>query len=153
MRGDIEAALWQSVSGAGIEVRFATTPTEITDHVDDVRVHLTNPETAVQYHEDFDLVVGADGMRSSVRRIVFGPHEEFLTNWEAMICAFQLPEQVPSFGPADSVVIAQAKRAMWVFGFADRAPTVLLTYRTKDVQKQFTGSPGRSSANGVRRHG
>lgn len=141
LRGDIEAALWQSISGARIEVRFATTPTEITDRVDDVRVHLTNAEAAVQYHEDFDLVVGADGMRSSVRRIVFGPHEEFLTNWEAMICAFQLPEQVPSFGPADSVVIAHAKRAMWVFGFADRAPTVLLTYRTKDVQEQFAGSP------------
>ncbi|KRD06029.1 oxidoreductase [Mycobacterium sp. Root265] len=141
LRGDIEAALWQSISGARIEVRFATTPTEITDRVNDVRVHLTNAEAAVQYHEDFDLVVGADGMRSSVRRIVFGPHEEFLTNWEAMICAFQLPEQVPSFGPADSVVIAHAKRAMWVFGFADRAPTVLLTYRTKDVQEQFAGSP------------
>jgi 2-polyprenyl-6-methoxyphenol hydroxylase-like FAD-dependent oxidoreductase len=141
LRGDIEAALWQSVSGAQIEVRFATTPDDITNRVDDVRVQLTNAETAVQYYEDFDLVVGADGMRSSVRRIVFGAHEEYLTNWEAMICAFQLPEQVPSFGPADSVVIAHAKRALWVFGFADRAPTVLLTYRTKDIQEQLSGSP------------
>jgi 2-polyprenyl-6-methoxyphenol hydroxylase-like FAD-dependent oxidoreductase len=141
LRGDIEAALWQSISGAHIEVRFATMPTEITNRADDVRVQLTNAENAVQYYEDFDLVVGADGMRSSVRRIVFGPHEEYLTNWEAMICAFQLPEQVPSFGSADSVVIAHAKRAMWVFGFADRAPTVLLTYRTKDVREQFSGSP------------
>lgn len=141
LRGDIEAALWQSISGAQIEVRFATTPTEITNRVDDVRVQLTNAENAVQYYEDFDLVVGADGMRSSVRRIVFGPHEEYLTNWEAMICAFQLPEQVPSYGPADSVVIAHARRAIWVFGFADRTPTVLLTYRTKDIQKQFNGSP------------
>lgn len=141
LRGDIEAALWQSISGAQIEVRFATTPTEITNRVDDVRVQLTNAENAVQYYEDFDLVVGADGMRSSVRRIVFGPHEEYLTNWEAMICAFQLPEQVPSYGPADSVVIAHARRAIWVFGFADRTPTVLLTYRTKDIQEQFNGSP------------
>ncbi|MGH3645088.1 MAG: FAD-dependent oxidoreductase, partial [Mycobacterium sp.] len=141
LRGDIEAALWQSVSSAGIEVRFATTPTDITNYADHARVQLTNAETADPYYEDFDLVVGADGMRSSVRRIVFGPHEEYLTNWEAMICAFQLPDQVPSFGPADSVVIAHAKRAIWVFGFADRAPTVLLTYRTKDIQQQFTGSP------------
>lgn len=141
LRGDIEAALWQSISGAGIEVRFATMPVEITNRADEVRVQLTNAENTVQYYEDFDLVVGADGMRSTVRRIVFGPHEEYLTNWEAMICAFQLPDQVPSFGPADSVVIAHAKRAMWVFGFADRAPTVLLTYRTKDIQEQFIGSP------------
>lgn len=141
LRGDIEAALWQRISDAQIEVRFATTPTEITSRVDDVRVQLTNAESALQYFEDFDLVVGADGMRSSVRRIVFGPHEEYLTNWEAMICAFQLPGQVPSFGPADSVVIAHARRAIWVFGFADRAPTILLTYRTKDIQEQFSGSP------------
>ncbi|MDF2827381.1 MAG: hypothetical protein K0R01_664 [Mycobacterium sp.] len=141
LRGDIEAALWQSISSAGIEVRFATTPTEITDHANGVRVLLTNAETAATCIEDFDLVVGADGMRSSVRRMVFGPHEDYLTNWEAMICAFQLPEQVPSFGPADSVVIARARRAVWVFGFADRAPTVLLTYRTKHVQKQSAGLP------------
>jgi len=141
LRGDIESALWQSISSAGIEVRFATTPTEITNCADHARVQLTNAETADRYYEDFDLVVGADGMRSSVRRMVFGPHVKYLTNWEAMICAFQLPDQVPSFGPADSVVIAHAKRAVWVFGFADRAPTVLLTYRTKDIQKQFTGSP------------
>jgi 2-polyprenyl-6-methoxyphenol hydroxylase-like FAD-dependent oxidoreductase len=100
LRGDIEAALWQSISSAGIEVRFATTPSEITNHADGVRVLLTNPETTAPCIEDFDLVVGADGMRSSVRRMVFGPHENYLTNWEAMICAFQLPEQVPSFGPA-----------------------------------------------------
>lgn len=141
LRGDIEAALWQGISSADIEVRFATTPSEITNQADHVRVQLTNAETADRYHEDFDLVIGADGMRSSVRRMVFGPHEEYLTNWNAMICAFQLPDQVPSFGPADSIVIAQARRAVWVFGFADRAPTVLLTYRTKNIEKQFTGSP------------
>lgn len=141
LRGDIEAALWRSISAAQIEVRFATTPTKITNRADDVRVRLTNAATAVGYFEDFDLVVGADGMRSTVRRIVFGPHEEYLTNWGAMICAFQLPDQVPSFGPADSVVIAQARRAVWVFGLADRTPTVLLTYRTGDVQKQFTETP------------
>ncbi len=141
LRGDIEAALWQSLSDAHIEVRFATTPTAVTNRADDVHVQLANSETAFQYDEDFDLVVGADGMRSTVRRIVFGPHEEYLTNWEAMICAFQLPAQVPSFGPADSVVVAHAKRAIWVFGFADRAPTVLLTYRTKDIREQFIGSP------------
>jgi len=141
LRGDIEAALWQSVDSAGIEVRFATTPTDITNHADGVRVQFTNPDTPAPCYEDFDLVVGADGMRSSVRRLVFGPPEDYLTNWGAMICAFQLPEQVPSFGPADSIVLAHARRAVWVFGFADRAPTVLLTYRTKHVQKQFTESP------------
>ena len=146
LRGDIEAALWQGISGDGtggepVEVRFATTPVEIVDTGGDVQVLLADTGTGAQYRESVDLVVGADGMRSSVRRTVFGPHEDYMTTWNAMICAFQLQEQVPSFAAADSIISARAGRAVWVFGLADRAPTVLLTYRTDDVAGQFTGSP------------
>ncbi|WP_170231154.1 hypothetical protein [Pseudonocardia kunmingensis] len=52
-----------------------------------MQVLLENTDTGAQYRENFGLVVGADGMRSTVRRIVFGPHEDHLTNWNAMICA------------------------------------------------------------------
>jgi 2-polyprenyl-6-methoxyphenol hydroxylase-like FAD-dependent oxidoreductase len=145
LRGDVEAALWQAIAGGvaedGVEVRYATTPVEITEGVAEVQVLLANTGTGEQYRESFDLVVGADGMRSNVRRMVFGPHEDYLTTWNAMICAFQLPEQVPSFAAADSIISARSGRAVWVFGLADRAPTVLLTYRTDDVAGQFTGSP------------
>ncbi|MBP2337281.1 2-polyprenyl-6-methoxyphenol hydroxylase-like FAD-dependent oxidoreductase [Saccharothrix coeruleofusca] len=140
LRGDIESALWRSVAGDGVEVRFATTPVAITEGAAGVEVLLESADTGARYRENFDLVVGADGMRSSVRRIAFGPHEDYLTKWNAMICAFQLKEQVPSFEASDSVVDARSKRAVWVFGFADHAPTTLLTYRTKDIQEQFTGS-------------
>jgi 2-polyprenyl-6-methoxyphenol hydroxylase-like FAD-dependent oxidoreductase len=138
LRGDIEAALWQSITG--IEIRFATTPVAITEGTDSAEVLLDDAGTGKQYLEDFDLVVGADGMRSTVRRIVFGPHEDFLTTWDAMICAFQLKEQVPSYEPSDSIIVARAKRAVWVFGLADHAPTALLTYRTRDIPEQFSGS-------------
>jgi 2-polyprenyl-6-methoxyphenol hydroxylase-like FAD-dependent oxidoreductase len=138
LRGDIEAALWQSTTG--VEVRFATTPVEITEGAGGVQVLLEDAGTGKQYREDFDLVVGADGMRSSVRRMVFGPHEDHLTTWNAMICAFQLKEQVPTYEASDSIIIARAKRAVWVFGLADHAPTALLTYRTRDIQEQFSGS-------------
>ncbi|TQM36757.1 FAD-dependent monooxygenase [Pseudonocardia cypriaca] len=146
LRGDVEAALWQAVSGDGagaepVEVRFETTPVEIVDTGVDVQVLLADARTGAQYRESVDLVVGADGLRSNVRRMVFGPHEDYMTTWNAMICAFQLPEQVPSFAAADSIISARSGRAVWVFGLADRAPTVLLTYRTDDVAGQFTGSP------------
>ncbi|QYN33849.1 FAD-dependent monooxygenase [Pseudonocardia sp. DSM 110487] len=139
LRGDIEAALWQGISG--VEVRFATTPVELVDTGADVQVDLEDAGTGARYPESFDLVVGADGLRSGVRRLVFGPHEDHMTTWNAMICAFQLQEQVSSFAAADSIISARAGRAVWVFGLADRAPTVLLTYRTDDVAGQFTGSP------------
>jgi 2-polyprenyl-6-methoxyphenol hydroxylase-like FAD-dependent oxidoreductase len=146
LRGDVEAALWRAISGDGtggepVEVRFATTPVDIDDTGGDVQVLLADAGSGAQYRESFDLVVGADGLRSSVRRMVFGPHEDYLTTWNAMICAFQLQAQVPSFAAADSIISARAGRAVWVFGLADQAPTVLLTYRTGDVAGQFTGSP------------
>lgn len=148
LRGDIESALWQSITGDGVddgvedavEVRFATTPIEITEGADEVQVLLEDAGTGAQYRESFDLVVGADGLRSSVRRMVFGPHEDYMTNWNAVVCAFQLKGQVPSYEESDSIVVARAKRAVWVFGFADHAPTTLLAYRTEDIQEQFTGS-------------
>ncbi|SDG49222.1 2-polyprenyl-6-methoxyphenol hydroxylase [Lentzea fradiae] len=142
LRGDIEAALWQSVTDAEdpVEVRFATTPAEIVQGPDGVRVLLDDAGSGARYSETFDLVVGADGLRSTVRRMVFGPHEDYMTDWNAMVCAFQLKEHVPSFAPTDTIVVPRAKRAAWVFGFADHAPTTLLTYRTDDIQKQFSGS-------------
>jgi 2-polyprenyl-6-methoxyphenol hydroxylase-like FAD-dependent oxidoreductase len=142
LRGDIEAALWQSITGDGtedaVEVRFATTPVEIT--TGGVQVLLENAGTGKRYREDFDLVVGADGMRSSVRRMVFGPDEDYVANWKAMICAFQMKEQVPSYEASDSIIVSRPKRAMWVFGLADHAPCAWLTYRTEDIPDRFAGS-------------
>ncbi|MFI9534402.1 FAD-dependent monooxygenase [Nocardia fusca] len=67
LRGDIEAALWQNITG--VEVRFGTTPVAITEGPAEVQVLLEKADTGAQYRESFDMVVGADGMRSSVRRM------------------------------------------------------------------------------------
>jgi len=142
LRGDIEEALWRGLTGDGVEpveVRFGTSPAGIDDGTDAVEVLLDDAATGARYRESFDLVVGADGLRSGVRRTVFGPHEDHMTKWNAMICAFQLPDQVPSYGAEDSVITARAGRAAWVFGFADQPPTALLTYRTTDIDGQFAG--------------
>ncbi len=140
-RGDMEAALWQQVqphSGDGVEVRFSTAPMEIVEDGSAAEV-LLEDATGRRYREPFGLVVGADGMRSTVRRRAFGPHERFMTTWNAMICAFPLSEQAPSLGAQDSLISARSGRAVWVFGLADRAPTALLTYCTRDIDAQFTG--------------
>lgn len=159
LRGDIEAGLWQAIDGR-MDVRFATTPTEIMTEGDSIRVRMEHLPSGEEIEEHFDLVIGADGLRSTVRRLVFGPHEHFMKPLNAMICAFQLNEQVPPFTNRDSVILSRPGRALWIFGFKDRPPTALFTYRTRDIDRQFKHTPGETlrevyqdlSANGIIEH-
>ncbi|MFI5571754.1 hypothetical protein ACIA6T_31290 [Streptomyces sp. NPDC051740] len=105
-----------------------------------VRVVPEGAGTGERYVGSAGPVAGTGGTRSSVRRTVSGPHEDRPTQRNAMIRAFRLREQVPSFEASDSVVNARAGRAAWMPGFAGHAPTTLPAYRTGDIDEQFTGS-------------
>ncbi len=140
LRGDIEAGLWDALP-EGVTVRYATSPVEISDAADGARVRLHDSSTGEETQETYDLVVGADGLRSTVRRLVFGEHRRFLRPLNAMICAFQLPSQVPGFTDHESVVVAEPGRSLWVFPLSDHTPTALLTYRTRKTDAQFQRAP------------
>ncbi|OAN54211.1 hypothetical protein A7Q26_24265 [Sphingobium sp. TCM1] len=95
------------------------------------------PET----DELFDLVVGADGLRSTVRKLAFGPHEKFMRPFNAIICAFQLRHQMETFRAGDGIILNEGKRSLWVFPLQDHTPTALFTYRTNDIDAQFKRPP------------
>jgi len=65
-RADLHATLLDTAQGA--EIRLGTTIKDITQHSDRVEVRLTDGLEA-----SFDLVIGADGIRSRTRELVFGP--------------------------------------------------------------------------------
>lgn len=139
LRGDVEAALFKNLGD--VEVRYATVPTAIEDVVGGALVS-TRDAAGQERCERFDLVVGADGLRSTVRRLVFGPHERFMKPLHAMICAFQLRAQVPYFPVDHGLILAEPRRSLWVFPFEDCAPTALFSYRTRDIDAQFREPPG-----------
>ncbi|MBX9388057.1 FAD-dependent monooxygenase [Streptomonospora nanhaiensis] len=136
-RGDVEAAAFAALP-ADVEVRYSTEPVRIEQDAEGVEVTLADTAAQTSATERFDLVVGADGLRSTVRRLVFGPHEDHLHRMGHMAVAFQLPGALPGFSPRDSVIMAESARSMWVFPFKDGPPTVLLSYRTDDVDAEFT---------------
>ncbi|MGW0891911.1 FAD-dependent monooxygenase [Saccharopolyspora sp. NPDC002578] len=43
---------------------------------------------------DFDLLIGADGVRSEVRRLVFGPHERYLHDLGCSLSLFTTPTEL-----------------------------------------------------------
>ncbi|MEU9123404.1 FAD-dependent monooxygenase [Streptomyces sp. NPDC048506] len=54
-------------------------------------VHVTFERNAPRR---FDLVVGADGLHSTVRRLVFGPEEQYVRHLGAYISAFSMPNEL-----------------------------------------------------------
>ncbi|WP_157548937.1 FAD-dependent monooxygenase [Nonomuraea candida] len=144
-RGDVEEAGFAALP-SDVEIRYATVPTRIEQDAGGVNVTLTDASGATSVTERFDLVVGADGLRSTVRRLVFGPHEHYLRRMNYMAVAFQMPGAIPGHDQSDSVILAEPRRSMWIFPFKDRPPTVLLSYHTDDVDAEF----GRPKAERVR---
>ncbi|MET8868076.1 FAD-dependent monooxygenase [Nonomuraea sp. NPDC004580] len=72
MRPDIEAVLAEHLP-AGVELRYDTALTGVTERPDGVSVTLADGTVL-----DADLLVGADGIHSTVRRLVFGPEQRYL---------------------------------------------------------------------------
>ncbi|MGW0479035.1 FAD-dependent monooxygenase [Nonomuraea sp. NPDC003214] len=138
-RGDVEEAAFAALP-PDVEIRYSTVPARIEQDAGGVDVTLTDTVTGASTVERFGLVVGADGLRSTVRRLVFGPHEAYLRRMNYMAVAFQLTGPLPGFGQGDSVVLTEPGRSMWIFPFRHRPPMVLLSYRTDDVDAEFTST-------------
>jgi 2-polyprenyl-6-methoxyphenol hydroxylase-like FAD-dependent oxidoreductase len=66
-RAGLADVLVRAVRAAGADLRLGTTVAALTGHADRVEVSLTDGGTAT-----VDLVVGADGLHSRVRRLAFG---------------------------------------------------------------------------------
>jgi 2-polyprenyl-6-methoxyphenol hydroxylase-like FAD-dependent oxidoreductase len=140
LRGDIEKAGF-SVLPDDVEIRYSTVPTAIDQDTDGVDVTLLDSVAGTSVTERFDLVVGADGVRSTVWSLVFGPHEKHLRPMNYMIAAFQFHGTPAGLLPGQAVTLLEPDRSMWVFAYRDHDPTVLLTYRTGDVDAEFLQPP------------
>jgi 2-polyprenyl-6-methoxyphenol hydroxylase-like FAD-dependent oxidoreductase len=140
MRGDIEDAAFSALPDE-IEIRYATVPIALHQDADCVEVETRNLDADTTTTERFDLVVGADGLRSTVRGLAFEPEQNVTHRLGYMIAAFSLSEPVPGYRQQDGLILAEPGRSVWVFSFADRPPTVLFSYRTDDVDAEFTRPP------------
>ncbi|MDR7328214.1 MULTISPECIES: FAD-dependent monooxygenase [Catenuloplanes] len=139
MRGDVEAALWDGLA-PDTEIRFGTGPLSLRQTGDAAWADLGRGE------ERFDLVVGADGLRSTVRRLAFGPDERFLRPARSMICTFALDAPVPGYSGSDQLALVEPGRALWVFPYRDRPPTALFAYRARDVDAEQRRDPAEALA-------
>jgi 2-polyprenyl-6-methoxyphenol hydroxylase-like FAD-dependent oxidoreductase len=139
LRGDVERGLFSGLP-QDVEIRFSTVPARIDQDTDGVEVTLHDAITDTRTTERFDLVIGADGMRSTTRDLVFGPGD-YLHPLHYMIGATVLDGPVEGFAMSDGLALAEPGRSVTVFPFADHAPSLLFSYRTHDIDAEFTRPP------------
>lgn len=68
-------------------MRYSTSPVQIETSDLRARVTMRDSATGTEFAESFDLVIGADGLRSTVRRLAFGPDENYIKNQQAAVAA------------------------------------------------------------------
>lgn len=140
VRGDIEEAAFNALP-EGVKILYSSTPQAIRQDGAGVDVDILNTATDTVSTERFDLVVGADGLRSTVRRMAFPPKKDELLRLGYMIATFSLDEPIPGFRTQDSFILAESGRSVWIFSYKNRLPTVLFSYRTQDVDAEFKQTP------------
>lgn len=69
-----------------VEIRYGDHVTALEDGADGVHVTFASGGT-----ERFDLVVAAEGMRSGIRRMVFGEDRQFLHSFDIALAPFSVP--------------------------------------------------------------
>jgi 2-polyprenyl-6-methoxyphenol hydroxylase-like FAD-dependent oxidoreductase len=87
MRSTLEAVLYDAIAN-DVEVRFGCSLAAVEQNADAVCATFDDGTT-----ETFDLLVGADGIHSNTRRLVFGPEEHFGRYLGYYIASYALPDR------------------------------------------------------------
>ncbi len=118
LRGDLSRLLVDRTRD--VEYRFGDHVVALDEHTHGVDVKLASGESRT-----FDLVVGADGLHSSVRALAFGDESKFLAHHGYRVASFALPD---SFGKVcGGMLYSTPGRAVVVSGFGS-ATRALLVY-------------------------
>jgi 2-polyprenyl-6-methoxyphenol hydroxylase-like FAD-dependent oxidoreductase len=93
-RSDISAAIYDALPGS-VDAVFGDSVAAIEDTGSGVRVSFDSGAS-----RDVDLVIGADGLHSRVRELVFGPEARFEVSLDYHVAAFE----AAGYGPREDLV-------------------------------------------------
>lgn len=136
-REDLTNILYRQL-GPSVELRFAESVTGLD--ADDRGVDIL---FASGVRDRYDVVIGADGMHSAVRRLVFGPEHQFLHHLGFYVALADLPDYIASgrnnpmynFPGRMAGIAAYNDKALAVFMF--RSSWIDHDYHDLDAQKRI----------------
>ena len=109
---------------AEVDYRFGDTVTDLTEHSDGVEVAFREGGSA-----RYDVVIGADGLHSGVRRLAFGPEAQFSHDLGAALCVFSYPNPGIPDRQVHGVADVDLSGFVYPVGDGDQARALLL-FRT-----------------------
>jgi 2-polyprenyl-6-methoxyphenol hydroxylase-like FAD-dependent oxidoreductase len=127
MRPDLEQALREHLPD-GVDLRFGAGPVRIDHGPDRVEVTLADGTRVAA-----DLLVGADGVHSTVRRLVFGPHDRFVRHLGLHTAAYTVDDPWMREQVGDRFCLTDtAGRQMGFYGLRDGRVAVFAVRRTPE---------------------
>jgi 2-polyprenyl-6-methoxyphenol hydroxylase-like FAD-dependent oxidoreductase len=139
LRGDLESTLHAAlVDGPGppVEIRFATTVTAVTQDPEAVTVTLS--DTA---QERVDLLVGADGLHSTVRELIFGPESAFRVDFGAAVATLLLDRTPAVIGTGRTVSMNLVGRGVGVYGTHTGRSAGFFAFASTDLDTDLAAGP------------
>ena len=118
-RSDLSRLLFEKIRST-TEVFFGDEIVGLQEHADGIQVQFKHAR-----ERSFDLVIGADGLHSNVRRLIFGPQDRFEKQLGYIIAAFE----VRGYRPRDrDVYVVYNKPGRMVTRFALRDDWTLFLF-------------------------
>jgi len=134
-RGDLETVLYQAVRDH-TPIRFGTTIEAVTEETDGVSLRLSDGTS-----EHADLLIGADGLHSGVRRIVFGPESDHRRDLGHLVAAYRLAEAPSDIQAGTGTTFIGLGRTAAIINLGPRRSSVFFTYRSSDVDAALAAGP------------
>ncbi|MFA1704704.1 FAD-binding domain [Mycobacterium intracellulare] len=121
-RGDLAAAIYATIEDQ-VETVFGDSISFVDERDDGVRLGFERGGA-----RDFDLLIGADGLHSNVRRLVFGPEREFERYLGCKVAACMVDGYRPR-DELDYVTYAEPGRQLARFALRGDRTTFLFIFR------------------------
>lgn len=116
----------------GVETRFGQSIVALEEDNDGVNVTLSDGST-----ERFDLIIGADGLHSHIRSLVFGVESEFEHDLGVYVAAFTINDY-PHRNEDQYIVHPEPSYQISRFSMRDNKTLILFTFRKKLVRHKPT---------------
>jgi 2-polyprenyl-6-methoxyphenol hydroxylase-like FAD-dependent oxidoreductase len=135
-REDLTRILAEALPGL-VDLRLGESVHAIADHDDRVEVGFASGDSA-----RFDLVLGADGMHSAVRRLVFGPERDWIRHLGLYVAIADLPGEADPDADRINPMFSYPGHLAGIARFKDKAIGLLMfasdpiDYDYRDVEAQ-----------------